>query len=100
VLAFGGRRNVGGLEGGGVEHVEDQDRRIGDGGPPRLGDDGGVRNVVGVHGLLQRVDHVLAVFRERVVAARTLVGRPAGVVHGQAAAQVDVLQGRAFLHQV
>ncbi len=59
-----------------------------------------MRDLIVVEGILERVDDILAVFLQGVVAALAEVRTPTGVVHREAAAKVDVFQRGAFLHEV
>jgi len=59
-----------------------------------------VRHAAGVADFHDAEHHVVGVLLERVVERRGEVGLRAVVVHAQAAADVEVAEGSAHLHQV
>src|SRR5690606_32654677 len=95
-----GRGQGAGLELADGEDVEQQHRGVGHGGAAGFADDGGVGDLLRVEGFLDGFHHVDGVFLQAVVAALLAAAPGAVVVHGEAAADVQVAEGRPLLHQV
>ncbi len=84
----------------GAEGLDHQHRVVGDDGPPRLGDDVRVRDLLVVADVGDVVDDVARVLVDGVVHRRVEGGARAVVVDGEAAAHVEVLDGVPHLPEL
>ena len=82
-----------------VKNVEEQKGIVGNRGPARFGHNVRMGHTYLVQGAHDGFHYVRAVFVQGVVARGDVVCVRAVVVHGKAAAKVDVAHGRAFLHK-
>ena len=82
-----------------VEDVEQKDGIVGHGGATRFRNDVRVFDALLVEDGHDRFHDVGTVFVHRIVAAAHIVGVRAVVVHGEAAAEVEIPHLRAFLHE-